>query len=70
MKKAYAIYEGDHPRVCGEKFKVNVKNRSKSGSPPACAGRRDIMGLSCAQAEDHPRVCGEKPVVRALNRAK
>ena len=38
LKKAYAIYEGDHPRVCGEKFKVNVKNRSKSGSPPRVRG--------------------------------
>ena len=28
----------DHPRVCGEKFKVSVKKRSKSGSPPRVRG--------------------------------
>ena len=51
---------GDHPRLCGEKFRQIGNGLEAYGSPPPMRGK----GLFCVCiqmcSEDHPRLCGEK----------
>ena len=50
---------GSPPRVWGEAHHP-PGTTAKLGITPACAGRRNLMFLSCYSRQDHPRVCGEK----------
>ena len=50
----------DHPRVCGEKCRLQIESGRADGITPAYAGK-SIVKFSLTKREgDHPRVCGEK----------
>ena len=55
----------DHPRVCGEKWKVWPGLLPLSGSPPRMRGKAATGRLIVTVTVDHPRVCGEKLSSRA-----
>ena len=50
----------DHPRLCGEKQRINAHRGTYTGITPAYAGKRvkakNLLGFH----RDHPRLCGEK----------
>ena len=50
----------DHPRLCGEKFLVNVNSWGGTGITPAYAGKSFYLCLGSFVVQDHPRLCGEK----------
>ena len=50
----------DHPRVCGEKYRLPCPLCAASWITPAYAGK-SFFGSHIDVCEwDHPRVCGEK----------
>ena len=50
----------DHPRLCGEKFRVHILFIMGVRITPAYAGKSAFtVGTSC-EKQDHPRLCGEK----------
>ena len=51
---------GDHPRVCGEKYAIAMAFRSRFRITPACAGKSRWLRSALGPRQDHPRVCGEK----------
>ena len=50
----------DHPRVCGEKWKLFPAPLTFSGSPPRMRGKDYHARYMVIVIRDHPRVCGEK----------
>ena len=59
-------HEGDHPRVCGEKFPSHTFSGSMLGSPPRMRGKVYVVVTALVGVWDHPRVCGEKQHSKAL----
>ena len=55
-----AAYNGDHPRVCGEKRLLARWAILPPGSPPRMRGKVSVQGWAGLCSRDHPRVCGEK----------
>ena len=54
------VFYKDHPRLCGEKFKIPVVVGYKNRITPAYAGKSAAARWACEPCEDHPRLCGEK----------
>ena len=52
--------EGDHPRLCGEKFKEHFTGAYNARITPAYAGKSQQNTSSTFCQKDHPRLCGEK----------
>ena len=50
----------DHPRVCGEKKRLQPTITAQPGSPPRMRGKAVDGAGQSEGGEDHPRVCGEK----------
>ena len=49
----------DHPRVCGEHFRIPNKLKHLIGSPPRVRGTCCQDSRRTRDKRDHPRVCGE-----------
>ena len=56
----------DHPRVCGEKFVLQVQICPLRRITPAYAGKSLKNDRQCSSGWDHPRVCGEKSAYHPL----
>ena len=52
---------GDHPRLCGEKFRIKMPSVLSDGSPPPMRGKVHSHAEGRHRIWDHPRLCGEKP---------
>ena len=50
----------DHPRLCGEKYKMYFAVHRHDGITPAYAGKRSAVTADTLSLRDHPRLCGEK----------
>ena len=48
----------DHPRVCGEHFKMPSGNTGVLGSPPRMRGTHKIARLACARMRITPAYAG------------
>ena len=53
-------FDGDHPRMCGEKIVLDWSAGEDEGITPACAGKSRPPGAAGVARPDHPRMCGEK----------
>ena len=60
----------DHPRVCGEKCRVDFGILRGLGSPPRMRGKAVPLSRRCVHLRDHPRVCGEKVTGMQSTRAR
>ena len=58
--RAKCSSDRDHPRLCGEKFRLHYVARDRWGSPPPMRGKVFQPSAVRRTAEDHPRLCGEK----------
>ena len=54
------VPDQDHPRLCGEKFKIAFVRFARSGSPPPMRGKAVLVAVRTPIVRDHPRLCGEK----------
>ena len=50
----------DHPRTCGEKFRLVWQKDLSRGSPPHMRGKVLKNFKEIFKNKDHPRTCGEK----------
>ena len=56
----------DHPRVCGEHWRLNVICTTELGSSPRMRGTPNDGPANAPADGDHPRVCGEHRMLAAV----
>ncbi len=66
VRRLQRVQSGDHPRLCGEKFRTNRFTCSNCGITPAYAGKSTKNSCCSSMSEDHPRLCGEKSTDKHL----
>ena len=50
---------GDHPRLCGEKPMVSMRNSAISGSPPPMRGKAFLNGIALTCVRITPAYAGK-----------